>query len=158
MLGTQRDLSNILLSDEERQSLSALLDLIIPASEILRMPSAGSIDFIIFVEKRGLLTQINELLQKINLLSLEEYDIHFYLLNASQILHVIDIVKSKYFRLFHQVLTHVVTCYYQHADVLEALGLNQAPFPDGNNLNEGDLSLLEPVYERGKIYRETILV
>jgi len=158
MLGTQRDTSNILRSDEEGQSLSALLDSIIPASEVLRMPSAGSIDFMAFVETRGLLTQINELIQKINLLSLEEYETHFYLLNASQILHVIDLVKSKYFRLFHQVLTHVVTYYYQQADVLEVLGLNQAPFPYGNSLNEGDLSLLEPVYERGKIYRETILV
>jgi hypothetical protein len=157
MLGAQKYSSNILFSDEERRSLSALLDSVIPASEKLRMPSAANINFIVFGENRRLLTQVNELIKKINILSLEEYETHFYLLNVSQILHVIDLAKSKYFRLFHEVLTYVVTCYYQHVDVLEALGLNQAPFPYGNNLNEGDLSLLEPVYERGKIYRETIL-
>ena len=45
--------------------------------------------------------------------------------------------------------------YYQHDDVLKAIGLEAPPpFPKGYELEEGDILLLEPVYYRGKIYRD----
>lgn len=45
--------------------------------------------------------------------------------------------------------------YYQDPQVLRSLGLpNRPPFPKGHELPQGDLSLLDPVKKRGKIYRE----
>ena len=49
----------------------------------------------------------------------------------------------------------LMECYYQNGNVLEAINLgNRAPFPEGYHITEGDLTLLEEVYERGEIYRK----
>jgi len=48
------------------------------------------------------------------------------------------------------------TAYYQDARVLTALGLEaRAPHPQGYELEAGDLSGLERVKARGRLYRET---
>jgi hypothetical protein len=39
--------------------------------------------------------------------------------------------------------------------VLEAIGMEaRAPFPKGFEVEPGDLSLLDPVRRRGRVYRE----
>jgi hypothetical protein len=46
--------------------------------------------------------------------------------------------------------------YYQHPRVLEALGVDpRPPHPKGYDLEPGDLSALERVRARGRLYRET---
>lgn len=46
--------------------------------------------------------------------------------------------------------------YYLLPEVAQAMGFNlRPPFPEGYEVAEGDWSLLEPVYLRGAIYRET---
>ena len=46
--------------------------------------------------------------------------------------------------------------YYQHPEVVEALGLeSRPPFPKGYSLEPGDLDLLDPVRDRARLYRET---
>ena len=51
---------------------------------------------------------------------------------------------------------HTYTAYYQHPRVLRAIGLEAAPpYPNGFELETGDLGLLEAVRRRGKLYRET---
>ena len=50
---------------------------------------------------------------------------------------------------------HTVTCYYQDDRVLAGLGMEpRAPFPRGYEVHSGDLSLLDPVRRRGRIWRE----
>jgi len=45
--------------------------------------------------------------------------------------------------------------YYQHPRVLEGLGVPaRPPHPLGYPLEEGDLSLLDPVRARGRLYRD----
>ena len=47
------------------------------------------------------------------------------------------------------------TCYYQDDRVLLALGMEaRPPFPKGYEVVSGDLSLLDPVRKRGKVYRD----
>jgi hypothetical protein len=46
------------------------------------------------------------------------------------------------------------SCYYQDERVLLALGLDaRPPFPRGNEVAPGDLSLLDPVRQRSSFYR-----
>ena len=53
------------------------------------------------------------------------------------------------------LLFHLYSGYYQHPEVMEALGLEaRAPFPGGYSLEMGDLGLLDAVGTRGA-YRET---
>jgi len=53
------------------------------------------------------------------------------------------------------VLFHLYSGYYQHPEVMEALGLEgRPPFPGGYPLETGDLGLLDAVGSRGA-YRKT---
>jgi len=55
---------------------------------------------------------------------------------------------------FREGLRRLVAHYYGHPGVLSAIGEEaRAPFPDGHSVVEGDLTLLEPVVERGTVYR-----
>lgn len=59
-------------------------------------------------------------------------------------------------RSFSRIMSIVIMqAYYQHPSVLRALGLaSRPPFPQGHEVESGDWSLLEPVQQRGSIYRE----
>lgn len=53
------------------------------------------------------------------------------------------------------LMVHVCAGYYQHARVVEALGLEaRAPHPKGYEMEPNDLSLLDAVRRRPKLYRE----
>jgi hypothetical protein len=54
------------------------------------------------------------------------------------------------------VLTRmIVQSYYRDDRVVRSLGLEpRAPFPKGHNLEQGDWSLLEPVRQRAKMWRD----
>jgi hypothetical protein len=64
------------------------------------------------------------------------------------------------FRALHPDLARaceVVTarCYYRDARVMRAIGMEvRPPFPIGFDVEPGGLELLEPVRQRGKIYRD----
>lgn len=48
----------------------------------------------------------------------------------------------------------VVQCYYRDDRVMESIDMEpRAPFPEGFEMVEDDWSLLEPVRERGRLYR-----
>jgi hypothetical protein len=70
-------------------------------------------------------------------------------------MRIIDGLRRRKFRFFSNLLAQVVSFYYQNDRVLALIGLeSRPPFPQGYQLEEGDLTLLEPVYNRGKIYRD----
>lgn len=53
------------------------------------------------------------------------------------------------------ILPRTYLAYYMDRNVLKALGLaDRPPHPEGHPVEPNDLSLLEAVRERGKIYRE----
>ena len=55
---------------------------------------------------------------------------------------------------FRTLMRHLIHCYYQHPSVQAAIGVEpRPPFPDGYAVPDGDLLLLEPVFERDRLYR-----
>ena len=53
------------------------------------------------------------------------------------------------------LLSLVVQCYYRDDRVMRSLDMEpRAPFPQGFEVEQGDWSLLEPVKQRGRIYRD----
>ena len=57
--------------------------------------------------------------------------------------------------LFAGLLFHTYARYYQDAGVLKGIGLSAGPpFPRGNTVEAGDLSLLDPVMEGNHSYRK----
>lgn len=54
------------------------------------------------------------------------------------------------------IVSLVGQCYYRDPRVLESLGMApRPPFPEGYAIDQGDWSLLDPVRQRGRLYRPT---
>ncbi|MEH6647315.1 hypothetical protein [Sulfitobacter sp.] len=73
----------------------------------------------------------------------------------------VDAAKAEEFRRSFRVeaeliQTLTVQCYYRNTRVMSALNIDvRAPYPAGYTQETNDLSLLDPVRERGEIYRKT---
>jgi hypothetical protein len=142
------------LNEEQERTLIVLLNLFIPPSEDGKMPSAADVGFLAYIHNENILPWIKEGLINIIEESHNKYGQEIFALSGSEQKELIDKLRRKFLQFFNRLTTHVIQCYYQHDDVLEAIGLEaRPPFPQGYLLEEGDLTLLEPVYLRGKIYR-----
>ncbi len=138
------------LSSEQKAKLAGLLDAIIPPGEDGRMPGASELDLIAYIQKQAA-EFIPALIQL-----LDELDDQFAVLEPSQRHPVVEELSKSRADLFGPVLFHTFACYYQDDSVLEGLGMGAGPpFPRGNTVDSGDLSLLDPVIQNPKAYRKT---
>jgi hypothetical protein len=65
--------------------------------------------------------------------------------------------RDLWFRYIRLVGPNVLCEYFESPRVLSALGLRaESPFPHGSQMPEINFDLLEPVYNRGKIFRDVI--
>ncbi len=143
------------LNEEQERTLIALLNLIIPPSEDGKMLGAADVGFFSYLHNENFFPWIREGLLSIVEESHNKYGQEFSTLSDSEQTQLIDRLRRGLFRFFSRLTTQVMQCYYQHDQVLEAIGLEaRPPFPQGYLVEEGDLTLLEPVYERGKLYRD----
>jgi hypothetical protein len=75
-------------------------------------------------------------------------------MNTEDILKMYDEAKKLKPRIAIHFIKRIVVDYYSHEDVLNAIGKKEnPPFPSGNYVLEGDLSLLEEVFNKGPIFR-----
>ena len=119
------------------------------------MPGANDIGFFSYMHNENILLFIQEGLIRIIHESHNHYGRKFSALSVAEQSELVNGLKRVLFRFINNLTTHVVQCYYQHDDVLKAIGLEaRPPFPKGYEVEEGDVLLLEPVYYRGKIYRD----
>ena len=96
-----------------------------------------------------------ENLKSLNEESLKTFEKKFYLLTNAQKIALIKGLKRHQQTAFARLARHLAEVYYLVPEVARAIGSgHQVPFPEGYSVEEGDLSLLEPVYLRGRIYRE----
>ena len=143
------------LNEEQERTLIVLLNLIIPPSEDGKMPGAADVGFFAHMHNENLFPWIRKGLLSIVKESHNQFGQEFSALRGSEQTQLIDRLRRRHFRFFSRLTSQVIQCYYQHDQVLEAIGVEaRTPFPEGYLVEEGDLTLLEPVYERGKIYRD----
>ena len=143
------------LDEEQERTLNVLLNLFIPPSEDGKIPGAADVGFLAYIHNENILPWIKEGLINIIEESHNKYDQGFSSLSGSEQTQLIDKLRRRFLQFFNRFTTQVIQCYYQHDDVLEAIGFEaRPPFPQGYLLERGDLTLLEPVYLRGKIYRD----
>ncbi|MCY4013599.1 MAG: hypothetical protein OXG82_12905 [Gammaproteobacteria bacterium] len=136
---------------EEQAILDALADTIVPASEDGVMPSAGELDVAGYVAQNAtdFLTELGEII--------EGFGAEF----AGETL-VVRVDQVKAFsearpEAFQRLLAEVYGCYYQDARVLEGIGVGAGPpFPRGNTVEPGDLSLLDPVMANPTKWRRDV--
>ena len=136
------------LSDAQQALLSALLDALVPASADGRMPSAAEVGFggYLVTQAPDFAPELVALLQRLEPgfsgLSLDA--------RCEELRHLQGADPLK----FSSLLARVYDCYYQHDAVREAIGVVQgAVFPQGNEVTQGDLSLLDSVIEHRERHR-----
>ena len=141
-------------NEELEWTLKALLNLMIPSSDFYKMPSGADIGFEKTLDSEDW-DWLSSGLLRLNAESFTRYAKKFYLTQISEQRPVIESLNSLLRPFFNRLIKKLVEFYYQHEEVKKALGLREGPhFPDGYLVDEGDLTLLESVYERTKIYRE----
>ena len=143
------------LNEGQALALTSLLNLIIPPSGDGKMPGAAEVDFLAYLQKLGLILWLQTGLLSLIEESRQKFDREFSGLGVHEQMQLIDGLRSRLAQFFRRLTALVVQCYYQHDRVLLAIGLEaRPPFPLGYHLADGDLTLLEPVYERGQLYRD----
>lgn len=145
------------LSATQRRTLNRVLDLIVPASADGVKPSAaevGVLDYIRDHEAATLPALANEI-GRLETEVQEQHGVAFADLDAASGQALVEAMQAADPTLFRTLALQTVTCYYQDARVLEAIGLEaRPPFPEGYEVPAGDLTLLEPVRRRGSRVRE----
>ena len=147
-------MSSVITSDSplktsQQDKLAALLDAIIPANEEKSLPSAKELDLIAYLSD-----QAADFIP-ILIHGLDDLDDQFAGLTPADRHPVVEELSKTQAALFNGLLFHALACYYQDDRVLEALGLGAGPpFPRGNEIVEGDMSLLDPVLKRPRLYRK----
>lgn len=136
------------LTDYQRTLLSALLDTLVPASADGTMPSAAEVGFHEYLSNQAedTIAEIKSLLQQM--------EPHFPTEPLAERCEHVSRISSEEPVKFQNLLARVYDCYYQHDEVRRQIGVvTGAPFPQGNEVQPGDLSLLDPVIERSATHR-----
>jgi hypothetical protein len=145
------------LTSVQRETLSVLLNMILPPSADGRMPGAAGMAALIgqIAEARTTLPALRESLDKLDHEAVTQYGAPFAAVDEVRRVSLLDQMRTRDPGTLQQLALDTVTCYYQQDRVLEGLGMEaRPPFPTGYQVEQGDLSLLKPVIARGKIYRD----
>lgn len=132
-----------------RQVLGALLDTLIPASDDGVMPSAAELDLVSYLGDNA-----PELIPVIKSV-VDQFDAEFASRSIDERCEQLGAFSRANEELFGALLFHTYACYYQEDRVLIGVGSNAGPpYPRGNTIETGDLSLVNPVLELDKSYRK----
>jgi hypothetical protein len=145
------------LTSQQNDTLSVLLNMILPPSADGRMPGAAGMAALIgrIAEARTTLPALRESLDKLDHEAVTQYGAPFSAVDEVGRVSLLDRMRARDPSALQQLALETVTCYYQQDRVLEGLGMEaRPPFPTGYRVEQGDLSLLKPVIARGKIYRD----
>ena len=137
------------LEETERKVLSVLLDTLLPPSDDGVMPGAGQMDLLAFMDN-PLNAEFVRVVQEATAWLGEE----FASLDADQRVQRVSAFNTGNPEAFSQIYMQALAVYYRQDAVLRAIGSREGPpFPRGNDVADGDMSLLDPVIGNAKGYR-----
>ena len=145
------------LTSGQRATLDTVLDMIVPPSADGRMPGAAEVGVpaYLFAEAPDALPALCRELEELERRSRERFAREFAELEERERKSLIAEMRAREPSFMSRLSMETLACYYQHDRVLEGLGMEaRPPYPKGYQVVQGDLSLLEPVRARGKIYRD----
>lgn len=138
------------------RTFTALLDELIPARDE-SLPGAGSLGVGKDIEsKLGDATAlVASGLDALDAQARERGAVDFAELPAEERAPLVRQVATAHPGFIDLLVFHAYTTYYQNPRVAVAIGLKpDPPYPGGYELELGDLGLLDPVRQRGKMYRD----
>lgn len=137
------------LTPAQQETLSALLDTLVPASDDGIMPSARELDFVSHLGE-----QAADFLPALPAV-LNGFGEGFAGKPIADRVEIVKAFSTGQPEIFEALLFQTYNCYYQDDRVLTGIGSTAGPpFPRGNTVDAGNLSLLDPVVKRGKTYRK----
>lgn len=145
------------LNANQREALIATLDMIIPASDDGRFPSAADMDVLGYIAKTEpqVLENLRIELDRLNSVSKDLHGVAFGDMPDHTRRELMDEIRGAEPHFLSDLALQTVTLYYQDDRVMEAIGMEpRPPFPKGYEVLAGDLSLLDPVRDRGQFYRD----
>jgi hypothetical protein len=145
------------LTPAQRASLDIVLNMIVPPSADGRMPGAAEVGVPAYLvaEAPDALPQLHRELEELERRARERFARGFAQLDAGERRTLTEAMRAQEPSWMSRLAMETLACYYQHDRVLEGLGMEaRPPYPKGYQVVQGDLSLLEPVRARGKIYRD----
>ena len=145
------------LTPVQRVNLDIVLDMIVPPSADGRMPGAAEVGVpaYLLAEAPDALPPLCRELEELERRSHERFARGFAELPQRERKSLIEAMRAQEPSFMSRLAMETLACYYQHDRVLGGLGLEaRPPYPKGYQVVPGDLSLLEPVRARGKIYRD----
>lgn len=151
--------SDSLLTGEQRRTLELLANMIVPADPERGMPGAGEIDLPVYLAEfaRDAVEPIRAELDELNETARAWAGSGFTELDEASRQKLIEQLRAGDAQYARNVVVQVLCCYYQDERVVRALGVESTPpFPAGNDVDMGDLSLLDPVRERADVYRKRL--
>jgi hypothetical protein len=142
------------LSETQQETLRAVLDTIVPASQGGRLPAAGALGLAaVLADKAPLL--MPALAPGLTWLDEQAGEPGFAGLGTAARRDALAALTERDPGFLPGLVFHTYLHYYQRGEVLVGLGLEaRPPYPGGYPLEENDLSLLDPVRERGRMYRD----
>ena len=144
-------------SEENIQTLATLVGMMIPASEKYGVPGADDERILaeIIAATRDQSALIVEVLDALNKKAQDEGSESFADLTNVLCMTIVDQFKETAADTFTNLVTLTAQCYYRDPRVMESLGMEpRAPFPEGFEVEQGDWSMLDPVRDRGRIWRD----
>lgn len=138
-----------LLNQTQKVIFDALVDTLVPASEDALMPSASELDVLgyIVASAPNFAPQLAAIV--------DSFDNEFATSGEARRIQLVKAFEQAQPQLFGELLFHTYARYYQDARVLDCIGLAAGPpFPRGNTIAAGDLSLLDPVMKKSHGYRK----
>lgn len=148
--------SDSVLTEIQSHSLPPLLNMIIPPDPEKGMPGAAELDLVSYVTEFApdQIETMKQELDSLNQAALKQYQRTFADLGADERNALVQQLRSENAQFAQTIVVQAMTCYYQDDRVVVALGMEaRPPFPKGNQVEPGDLSLLDPVRQRQQIYR-----
>ena len=145
------------LNADRARGLAALLDELVPPSEDGRMPGAGELGLgpTIHANTPDMRLVIEQGLAALDERARSRGAQDFAGLAKGERCAVLTEVAEMQVALVPGLVFQTYVQYYQHPRVLSGLQLEpRPPYPKGYEMEPSDLSLLDPVRERPKLYRE----
>ena len=146
------------LSAEQQETLRQLLDEIIPADPTRNKPSAAEIGVLAYLldQDSAYLTELRVELDTLDEHAQAQTGRRFVESTGTTRTELTETCKREHPQIFQRLVAHTAACYYQDGRAMQAIGLPpRPPYPEGYTVRRGDLTLLEPVRQRGSIWRRT---
>ncbi len=145
------------LSKEDRGLLRILVGTMIPENEEYHVPGAddAAIFANILARAAAYHQQISESLKELDKISQDRHGEGFAAIDFDDRVKLLNDFRQMHVAAVQRIASIAVRCYYLDGRVMASLDMDvRPPYPNGFTVPDGDWSLLEPVRQRSKLYRE----